>query len=216
MAKARASRANRSNKRSTKRTKRSTKRTAKRRHRGGALSLSPADVSDATMFGPSSQSSAQGTDYARIHQGQHGGASLAAAAPVGDQGLLDPSLRSSAHLAGLDAAVTAASGMRDQAGGARKKTMSKRFRNLYKATKRSVKKGLSMKRFRNLYKATKRSVKKGLSMKRFRSLFKAKRGGGSYQYANQGDYSAPGTLLPPSMEAKALAGMHPDWALVSK
>jgi hypothetical protein len=167
------------------------------------------------MFGPSSQSAAQGTDYARIHQGQHGG-SLAAAAPVGDQGLLDPSLRSSAHLAGLDAAVSAASGMKDQAGGARKKTMSKRFSNLYKATKRSVKKGLSMKRFRNLYKATKRSVKKGLSMKRFRSLFKAKRGGGSYQYANQGDYSAPGSLLPPSMEAKALAGMHPDWALVSK
>ena len=241
MAKARASR------KMNKRNKRSS-----RRHRGGSLALSPAGVDDATMFGPSNLASAQGQDYLRIHQGQHGGASPLLGAPVGDQGLLDSSLRASAHLAGQDAALAAASGMSDQAGGKRSKSrsfkkffrnstrsfkrlfksrkgkkggksLSKMFRNSYRSTKKALslkglfkgkkgkkcRKGKSLsKMFRNSY----RSTKKALSLKRFKKLFKM-RGGAGYQYANQADYASPGNLLPPSMEAKALTGMNPEWRL---
>ena len=118
-----------------KRNKRSTRG---KKHRGGALS--PANVNDASMMGPSKLSTAQGMDYTRIHQGQHGGASFANAAPVGYQGLLDPSLRASAHLGPLDAATAAASGMRDQAGGRRKS-----FMNMLKNSYRSTRKALSFK-----------------------------------------------------------------------
>jgi len=198
------------------------------------------------MFGPSNLASAQGQDYLRIHQGQYGGASPLLGAPVGDQGLLDPSLRAAAHLAPQDAALAASSGMSDQAGGKRSKPRSfkkffrnstRSFKRIFKGKTRRGKKSLS-KMFRNSYRSTKkalslkglfkgkkgkkslskmlgnsyRSTKKALSLKRFKKLFKM-RGGAGYQYANQADYASPGTLLPPSMEAKALMGMNPEWRL---
>ena len=218
-------------------------------YRGGALS--PAGVNDTSMTGPSKLSGGQGMDYMRIHQDQHGGAvSFASSAPVGYQGLLDPSLRASAHLGPLDAATAAASGMRDQAGGRRKslmkmlknsyrstrkalsfkklfkgkgkrKSFGKMLRNTYRSTKKSFKKLFKSKgkgkrkslgkMLRNTY----RSTKKALSLKRFKKMLRM-RGGGAYQYANQADYSSPGALLPPSMEAKALTGMNPEWGLSLK
>jgi len=238
MAKSRASR------KMNKRNKRS-----QRRHRGGAYALSPAGINDQTMFGPSNLASAQGQDYLRIHQGQYGGASHLLGAPVGDQGLLDPSLRAAAHLAPQDAALAASSGMSDQAGGKRSKPRSfkkffrnstRSFKRLFKGKTRRGKKSLS-KMFRNSYRSTKkalslnrlfrgkkgrkgkkslskmlgnsyRSTKKALSLKRFTKMLRM-RGGAGYQYANQADYASPGTLLPPSMEAKALMGMNPEWRL---
>ena len=238
MAKARASR--RRNKRSSGRS---------RKHRGGGV-LSPAGVNDTSMMGPSKLNGAQGMDYMRIHQNQHGGASFANAAPVGYQGLLDPSLRESARLGPLDEATTAASGMRDQAGG-RRKSLMKMLKNSYRSTRKALsfkklfkgkRKGKSFgKMLRNTYRSTKksfkrlfkgkgkgrrkslgkmlrntyRSTRKALSLKRFKKMLRM-RGGGAYQYANQADYSSPGALLPPSMEAKALTGMNPEWGLSLK
>ena len=119
-------------------------------------------------------------DYMRIHQGQHGGAavSLAAAAPVGDQGLLDTSLRPYAHLNGLDASMAAASGMSDQAGG-RRRTKSRKgkfmkfFRNSYRSTKKSLKKMLkkSMKALSSRKKASRSRRKGGKLMKLFRNSY---------------------------------------------
>jgi hypothetical protein len=195
------------------------------------------------MVDPSKLSSAQGMDYMRIHQGQHGGSSLAASAPVGDQGLLDSSLRATARVDGLDASLAAASGMKDQSGGRRKRrSLMKMLKNSYRSTKkafslnklfkgnksfkkmmrnsyRSTKKTLSLKKLfkgrkslgkmvRNTY----RSTKKALSLKGLKKMMRM-RGGAGYQYANHADYSSPGTLLPPSMEAKALTGMNPEWGL---
>ena len=219
---------------------------SQRRHRGGAYALSPAGINDQTMLGPSNLSVAQGQDYLRIHQGQYGGAAPLLGAPVGDQGLLDPSLRAAAHLAPQDAALAASSGMSDQAGGKRSKPRSfkkffrnstRSFKRLFKGKTRRGKKSLS-KMLGNSYRSTKkalslkglfkgkkgkkslskmlgnsyRSTKKALSLKRFKKLFNM-RGGAGYQYANQADYASPGTLLPPSMEAKALMGMNPEWRL---
>jgi len=207
------------------------------------------------MFGPSNLASAQGQDYLRIHQGQYGGASHLLGAPVGDQGLLDPSLRAAAHLAPQDAALAASSGMSDQAGGKRSKPRSfkkffrnstRSFKRLFKGKTQRGKKGRKGKKslskmFGNSYRSTKkalslnrlfrgkkgrkgkkslskmlgnsyRSTKKALSLKRFTKMLRM-RGGAGYQYANQADYASPGTLLPPSMEAKALMGMNPEWRL---
>jgi hypothetical protein len=189
------------------------------------------------MLDPSKLSSAQGMDYMRIHQGQHGGASLVASAPVGDQGLLDSSLRATARVDGLDASLAAASGMKDQSGGRRKgRSLMKILKNSYRSTKKLFKGRKSLgKMVRNTYRSTKkafslkklfkgrkslgkmvrntyRSTKKALSLKRFKKMMRM-RGGAGYQYANHADYSSPGTLLPPSMEAKALTGMNPEWGL---
>jgi hypothetical protein len=213
------------------RNKRSQK---KRSQRGGAV-LSPADVADTSMAGPSQQSLNQGKDYASIHAGQHGGGAYQYLnqAPPGSTGVLDQSLRGSAHLLPADASWQAASGMSDQAGGARGrsfswKSLQKRFGNTYKKVKRFAKKAgrFAKKSFRNTYKKASRFAKKAsrFAKKASRFVKKAakskkaskaskKQRGGSYQYADHADYSSPGTLLPPQMEAKALGGMNPEWKL---
>jgi hypothetical protein len=59
--------------------------------------------------------------------------------PVGDQGLLDPSLRGSAHLATLDKSFNEIAGMSDQAGGRRRrkhKRSTKRGRKTRKTRRR--------------------------------------------------------------------------------
>ena len=58
--------------------------------------------------------------------------------PVGDQGLLDPSLRGSAHLATLDRSFNEIAGMTDQAGGRRRrrKRSTKRGRKSRKTHRR--------------------------------------------------------------------------------
>jgi len=220
-------------------------KTMRRRQRGGALS--PADINDSTMLGPSNQNLNQGKDYLALHAGQHGGAGYQYAnqAPVGDQGLLDASLRGAARLLPLDASTAAASGMSDQAGGARKgrvfnwKSLSKRF-GMGKARKGKSMYNRFRKSLRNSYRKVSRAFKakskksKGKSMyNRFRKslrnsyrkvsrAFKAKskasrkmHGGAGYQYANQADYASPGMLLSPGMEAKALGGMNPEWKFAS-
>jgi hypothetical protein len=61
-------------------------------------------------------------------------------APVGDQGLLDPSLRGSAHLDTLDRSLNEVAGMSDQAGGRRRrrKRATKRGRKSRKTRRRKT------------------------------------------------------------------------------
>ena len=207
-----------------------TRRGRASRMRGGAT-LSPADINDSTMMGPSNQNLNQGKDYLAIHAGQHGGGGYQYVnqAPVGDQGLLDASLRGAARLLPLDASTAAASGMSDQAGGARRgrtfnwKSLRKRFgmgkgrkgKSMYNRFRKSV---------RNSYRKVSRAFKgksrkgKGKGRKASRKGRKAsrkQRGGAGYQYSNQADYASPGMLLSPAMEAKALGGMNPEWKLAA-
>ena len=76
--------------------------------RGGAQLYSPAGIDDATMMSSSKMNLAQGSDYQQIHANQHGGAAfdLNSSAPVGDTGMLDQSLRATAHLGPLDASMS--------------------------------------------------------------------------------------------------------------
>jgi hypothetical protein len=55
---------------------------------------------------------------------------------------------------------------------------------------------------------------KKLNKKR-RAGSKRQRGGAAYALTQAQDYSAPGMLLSPSAEARALGGMNPEWKLAS-
>ena len=160
-----------------------------RRNQGGGA----ASVTDTSMNSMSKQSLAQGGDYQSIHSNQHGGM-----APVGYTGMLDDSLRSYARVGVLDQSVAAASGMSDQGGGGRRKFRSKTAMKKYKLANKKMMKMMKMMR--------------SLSIKSRRM----RQRGGSHGLLSQAqDYSAPGMLLSPSAEARALAGMNPEWKLAT-
>jgi len=219
-----------SRRQSRKQSRKMKKRASRRSRMYGGGVLAPAGVNDASMMGPSNLSAAQGLDYARIHQGQHGGAyvSLNAAAPVGYTGVLDDSLRATARIGPIDSSIAAIQGMSDQAGGARRgrkgffSAFRKSAHNTYRKAKRmgskmmrSLKMRGGAKKRRNYFSAfLPKALRKGLRNTR-RKFSKMMRGGGGYQYTNQADYASPGMLLPSSMEAKALMGMNPEWKLAA-
>jgi hypothetical protein len=217
---------------STRRNRRASRRCWSRRQSGGQCGMprrrqsggqcgmprrqsgGMAPVNMPSLLSPSSASLAQGQDYARLHMGQHGGAavSLAAAAPVGYTGMLDDSLRATARVTPLDQSIGAIQGMRDQSGGGRRRRGGKLV------GKRGGKKPSKAMR-RRLIAATRKL--KSLKVRLLKSLRKMsrrgrrQRGGSGYQYANQADYGAPGMLLSPAQEAKALMGMNPEWRLAA-
>lgn len=139
-------------------------------------------------------SDAQGVDYLKYHNGQHGGAavSLGAAAPVGYTGMLDDSLRMAARVTPLDAAGNQILGLSDQSGGGKAKKKSAAFTRKMKALRKRVEKLMRS--------MTRRSGRK-------------MRGGAAV--GPMADYASPGMLLPPAAEAKALMGMNPEWKLAA-
>lgn len=155
------------------------------RHSGGAMpTMVPAGLSQNPMLSPSSANLAQGKDYQNIHMGQHGGAYVPmSGAPVGSTGVLDAALRATARIGPTDNSFQAIQGMSDQAGGRRRSRRSK------KSSRRSKKSSRRSKRSR-------RSMRGGFSAN-----------------VRPGNASAPGTLLPPSMESRAVGGMNPEWKL---
>jgi hypothetical protein len=128
--------------------------------RGGAQLYSPAGVDDASMMSSSKMNLAQGSDYQEIHANQHGGAAfdLNSSAPVGYTGVLDQSLRATAHLGPLDASLDSIRGMSDQSGGARRKKSGKFSKASKAATRRAV---AAIKKLKNMFK---KMAKRGRAM----------------------------------------------------
>jgi len=205
-----APRGKKSSRRSSKGRKSHKSRKTYRRHRGGAQTVSPAGVNDATMMGPSNQSVAQGQDYLRIHAGQHGGAAPYAGAPVGYTGVLDSSLREAARIQPLDQSLSKIQGMSDQSGGGRKKGKSymNHVRNMVKRLKKMVSRKRGGSRRGTKRGGSRRGTKRGGS-RRMRRM----RGGNVPMVP--ANYGAPGTLLPASMESKAVSMMNPEWKLAA-
>ena len=112
------SRKNRQNTRKNRQNMRKNRKNTRRNNMmyGGMRPLTPMELTDVSMDGPTKQSIAQGVDFFGYHAKQHGGM-----APVGSTGVLDDNLRTYARLAPLDKSFTEIVGMRDQAGGKRKK-----------------------------------------------------------------------------------------------
>jgi hypothetical protein len=147
------------------------------------------------MQAASRLSLAQGSDYANIHKGQHGGF----IAPVGSTGMLDDSLRAIARVTPLDQSVAAASGMQD--GGAR----HRKGKKSRKASKSKKSRKASKSRKAPNHRALMAMLKK----------LQKQRGGMRYALTQAQDYSTPGMLLTPSAERAALGGMNPEWRLAS-
>ena len=153
---------------------------------GGAHTLTGAPLNDASMLGPSKLNLAQGGDYDSLHAGQHGGAmSFANAAPPGYTGMLDSSLIAAARTGPTMESLHAASGMKDQGGGGRRR-------------RRGSRRG-----------------KKGSRRSKKGSRRRAMRGGAAMTpFSTAADSGAPGMLLSPGMEQKAMMGMHTqEWKL---
>jgi len=166
------------------------RRVSTRRMRGGAQTVIPASLSDSSMAGPGRMNLGQGTDYLRLHMGQHGGAavSLASAAPMGHTGVLDNSLRDYARVGVLDQSLDAIKGMQD-GGGKRGRRMNHK-----------------------LIVAMLKKLNKKLTKHASR---RKQRGGMPYALTQAQDYSTPGMLLSPSAERAALGHMNPEWKLAA-
>lgn len=166
---------------------------------GGANQLVfPAPVESATYESSLNSSSkmmlGQGSEYQSIHAGQHGGAYAGnpSPAPPGFTGMLDDSLRGQAWQTPLDQSIGAIKGMSDQAGGGKKRKMTKKMRAKMMKMRRLTKKMAAM-------------------AKKLRKM----RGGAAYSIAGAQDVAAPGMLLSPGQEATALGGMNPEWKLAT-
>ena len=159
--------------------RKNTLRRNRKMNGGSHLVLTPMPLDDTSMVGPSKMSMAQGGDFFGYHAKQHGGM-----APVGYTGMLEDSLRASARVSPLDQAGAAIVGLKDQAGGKRKRRSTKRRSTKRRSTKR-------------------RSTKR-------RST---RRQNGGMRALGSMDVGAPSMLLQGSQAQQALSTMNQDWKL---
>jgi hypothetical protein len=185
---------------------------------------------------PMALSMAQGKEYLDIHKGQHGGM-----APVGTTGMLDDSLRATARIGVLDQSMQQIQGMSDQSGGGKRKglvhRLGKKLKNMAGTVKRSLvgrrsyprklmdalrmRKSMLGGRRKAKGKSRKSKSRKSMGMmggKRRKSSRRRKNmmgGAAMTPLATAQDYSAPGQLLSPQGEARAMMGMNPEWKLAT-
>lgn len=164
--------------------KHKTHRRSTHRRSGGADELSGAPVNyHLSGSWPSQMSLGQGADYFKYHEGQHGGAALGMG-PFPEAVLspgLPEALRGPAHIGGIDKAIADVRGLKDQAGGKRRKHR--------KGSKKHSK-------------GTKKHSKKHRKTHR-----RHRRNGGALGYA---PFPSSGMLLS-SPTAYAQAGLNPEW-----
>lgn len=129
-------------------TRRTMRRSVSRRNRrthGGEMALRGAPVTYSLAGDWSSRMSlGQGADFFKYHEGQHGGQAPFPGAVVNST--LPAPLRGPAHLDGLDKAFVDIAGLKDQAGGKRRKVKGR------KQAKRSTKKNRTTRRKRTMRK----------------------------------------------------------------
>lgn len=197
----RNTRRNRKNTRKNRRTnRRNTRRMLYRRNNmmGGsnANSTGPAPVNyGLAQTASSAMSLAQGNQFASYHMNQHGGE-----APYPQQvvdSTLPQELHASARTQPLDGYFNDIRGLRDpnQMGAGRRKR---------KGRKNNMTTG-------NIMAAMRRMVtRRNMNMRRRRNNMMG--GAATYNF-DPASTSAPGMLLDPSTEAKAIRGMNPEWYL---
>lgn len=152
-----------------------SKKSHRRRRTYGGLSGAPLSYQLSNEW-PSKMSMGQGGDYLKYHVGQHGGVLAGTPLQAVSEPLIPLSARGAAHLGGIDKALSDVSGLRDQAGGRRRRAHSKKS----KKSKKS-------------HRASKKSKKSNRRSRRRR--------GGAHEYA---PYPSHGMLLSsPSDYAKA-------------
>ena len=176
----------------------SHRRRHSRKEGGAMLNSAPVSYSLANDWS-SKMSMGQGGDYLKYHVGQHGGA--LAGAPLSEMGGALPSaMRGPAMLGGLDRAFNGIAGMKDQAGGKRRRHSRRR----HSRRKHSRRKNGGGSCGKSLYGGSRRkSSKKNGGSRRKRGTRRSK--GGALGYA---PVSAGAMLLDSAAYSKA--GLNPD------
>lgn len=173
-------------------------------HGGNAIAnaTGPAPVNyNLAGSSPSQMSLAQGNQYASYHMNQHGGVGPYPGEVVGSG--LPPELHASARILPLDGYFNDIRGLKDpnQMGAGRRRRGRKASRKGRKAGRKAS---------RKLYrKSTRKSGRKGYRRNTRRNHV----GGGGVYNSEPASVSAPGLLLDPATEAKAIRGMNPEWYL---
>ena len=177
--------ANRKNMRKNTRKNRKTNRKSRRANRRQNGGSDPAPTVGNPMAGMQMQSLNQGKQFDAYHANQHGGALEGGPFPgaIVEPSILPQALHASARVAPIDAAIAQIQNLKDQSGGRRGRNRKGR-----KASRKGHK-----------------GSRKSRNTRRYR--------GGSYDLANAQSVSAPGMLLSPAMEARALNGMNAEWKL---
>lgn len=205
---------NRKNRRNTRRANRKNRKNTRRNMRGGAggNSTGPAPV-DYSLSGssPSQMSLAQGNQFAGYHANQHGGVAPYPGEVVSSG--LPADLRATARIEPLDGYFADIRGLRDpnQMGAGRRKGRKGR-----KASRKGRK--ASRKDRKSTRKSTRKNTRKGRKASRkdrksTRRNRRNMRGGAAIYNPDPASTSAPGLLLDPATEAKAIRGMNPEWYL---
>jgi len=166
--------------------------------------ISPQALNDTTGLGPQQQSIAQGVQFGQLTNKMHGGMGVYPGA-VTDSGL-PGNLHASARLLAQDQAFADIQGLRDQAGG--RKRRSRKARNNRKSRKSRKASRKNRKASRKNRKASRKNRK--ASRKNRKASRKNRRNrrmnGGALGYAST---DAPGMLLTPAETARA--GLNPEW-----
>ena len=193
--------ANRKNRRNTRRANRKNRKNTRRNMRGGsngnATGAAPVNYNLAGSA-PSQMSLAQGNQYAGYHMNQHGGVAPYPGEVVNST--LPQELHASARTTPLDGYFNDIRGLKDpnQMGAGRRRRGRKGSRKGRKASRKG-RKG-SRKGSRRNRRNTRRN-RRNMS------------GGGGIYNPEPASVSAPGLLLDPATEAKAIRGMNPEWYL---
>jgi hypothetical protein len=154
-----------------------------RRMMYGGYESVPGSVNGNSMASMTAQSLAQGNQFAELHKNQHGGGNLDAGPFPG--AVVAPSvLPENLHASARVAPLDAA---------------IKEIQNLKDQS------GGRRRRRRGSKKSKKATRKGRKGRKNYR--------GGAWSMENAQSVSAPGLILPPSLEAKALSGMNAEWKL---
>ena len=161
------------------RCNRKSNRRSRRNLYGGSAS-----INDTSMESPSRLSVAQGNQFTNLTKNMHGGVGTYPSAVT--DSVLPQNLHPSARLVALDRSYNEIVGMKDQAGGRKRRN-------------RKSKKSKKSKKSRKNRKASRKSRK---------SRRNRKSRGGALGYAS---VSAPGMLLDAKMTAEA--GLNPEWKL---
>lgn len=199
---------NRKSRRNTRRANRKNRKNTRRNMRGGSNgnSTGPAPVNYSLAgSSPSQMSLAQGNQFAGYHMNQHGGVAPYPGEVVSSG--LPADLRATARIEPLDGYFADIRGLRDpnQMGAGRRKGR--------KASRKGRK--ASRKDRKSTRKSTRKATRKGrkANRKNRKSTRRNMRGGAAVYNPEPASASAPGLLLDPAMEAKAIRGMNPEWYL---
>lgn len=202
--------ANRKNRRNTRRVNRKDRKNTRRNMRGGnaiANATGPAPVNyNLAGSSPSQMSLAQGNQYAGYHMNQHGGVAPYPGEVVGSG--LPAELHASARILPLDGYFNDIRGLKDpnQMGAGRRR--GRKGRKASRKGRKASRKG--RKASRKVYrKSTRKNGRKGSRRNTRRNMA----GGAAVYNSEPASVSAPGLLLDPATEAKAIRGMNPEWYL---